>query len=170
MKDAAKSPHRALDLVGQRMLAMQKRHFRKQEGPSGTPWAPLKPQTIARRRKGGAAIYRTKGGKLRSGRRYGMETARAIVHFGGAVPVAGIRGVKILQDTGTLYRSLVYLVDADGYGVEVGTPKFLLYGPTHQYGNSKRNIPARPYCYLNRIEAQQLVNLCKKELLRDLGA
>lgn len=164
LKAAAKRPHVAMDLVGQRMVVMQKRHFRNQEGPDGQAWEPLKLATIARRRAGrGSRSYRTKG------RRIGMGAARAIVHFGGAVPVAGISGVKILQDTGMMYRSLTYAVATDGLSAEAGIPTAVPYGATHQYGDRKRNIPARPFCYLNRQETQQLVNLLKKELLKILN-
>jgi len=161
LKEAGKDTHKALGLVGQRMLAMQKRHFRKQEGPDGTPWEPLRPKTIARRRAGrGSRSYATGSGRI------GMGAARAITHFGGAVPVAGTRGVKILQDTGTMYRSLVYSAGRDD--VEVGIPKFVPYAATHQFGDKSRNIPARPFIYLNKREAQQLVNMFKREVLKDL--
>ena len=166
LKEAGKHPGPAMDLVGQRMLAMQKRHFIKQEWPDGTAWEPLSLKTIAGRRKGGARIYRTRGGKLKTRGGYGMETARALQHFGGAIPVAGIRGVQILRDTGLLYRSLVYEVAMDGTGVVAGAPKMVVYAPTHQYGDRSRNIPARPFIYINATEGKQLLNLFKREVLK----
>ena len=144
LKEAGQNPRTAYDLVGQRMLAMQKRHFKKQEGPGGEKWAQLKPKTIARRRGGRAAT--TPRGRL-------------------GVAGAG-RGVQILRDTGTMYRSLIYSVTNEG--VEAGVPATVPYGRTHQYGDLKRKIPARPFCYINEKEAQQLLNTFKKEVLRVL--
>lgn len=145
LKQAGLNPHNAYDLVGQRMVAQQKRHFIKQEGPTGTAWKELKRETIARRRGGRAAT--TAGGRL------GMAGAG--------------RGVKILRNTGTMYRSITYNVDASG--VEAGTSDIVKdYAATHQHGDPKRNIPARPFIYINKKEALQLLNTFKKEVLRIL--
>ena len=144
LKDAAKNPHNAYDKVGQRMVAMQKRHFIKQEGPDGKPWMPLQPKTIARRRGGRAATTPR--------RRLG---------------VAGMgRGIKILRDTGGMAGSIVYSIDESG--VEAGVPTTIPYASTHQFGDPKRNIPARPFIYINKKEAQQLLNTFKREVLRIL--
>ena len=164
LQAAGKHPGPAMDLVGQRMLAMQKRHFIAQTGPEGKPWAPLKPATVARRRAG----PRSRGYATRRGR-VGMGTARALAHFGGALPVAGISGVQILRDTGMMYRSLVYTVGIDGLSAEAGVPTTIPYGTTHQYGDPKRNIPARPFCYINATEAKQLLNLFSREVLKLLA-
>ena len=169
LKRAAKHPGPAMDLVGQRMLAMQKRHFIKQEGPDGTAWTPLKAETIARRRVDTKRASKTMKGAMTKGGRVGMGAARAIVHFGGAVPVAGIKGVNILRDTGTMYKSLVYTVQTDAMGAEAGIPNLTEdYAPTHQFGDKSRNIPARPFIYINKKEAQQLLNLFSREVLRIL--
>jgi len=144
LKRAAQSPHTAYDLVGQRMIAMQKRHFTKQEGPDGKAWDQLSPKTIARRRGGSAATTPR--------RRLG---------------VAGVgRGVQILRDTGGMYRSMVYSVDNSG--VEAGVPTTIPYAATHQFGDPKRNIPARPFIYINATEAKQLLTTFSKEVLRIL--
>jgi len=169
LKRAAKHPGPAMDLVGQRMLAMQKRHFIRQEGPDGAAWAPLKAETIARRRVSKKGASETMKGAMTKSGRIGMGAARAIVHFGGAVPVAGIKGVNILRDTGTMYKSLVYTVQTDGMAAEAGIPHLTKdYAPTHQYGDKSRNIPARPFIYTNQKEAQQLLNLFEKEILKAL--
>ena len=142
-----KHPGDALDLVGQRMVAMSKRHFKKQEGPEGTPWEPLSPKTIARRRGGRAATTPR--------RRLG---------------VAGVgRGVQILQDTGTMYKSITYSVGINKEFVEAGVANLTKdYAPTHQFGDPSRNIPARPFMYINQKEAQELLNLFKREILKTL--
>jgi len=161
LKEAGKHPGPAMDLVGQRMLAMQKRHFIKQEGPDGQAWAPLKPETVARRRAGPRSrSYATRGGRI------GMGAARALTHFSGALPVAGVRGVQILRDTGMMYKSLVYTVGIGGTNAEVGIPTTVPYGRTHQEGDSSRNIPARPFIYINATEGKQLLNLFKREVLK----
>lgn len=144
LKQAALNPRTAYDLVGQRMVAQQKRHFIKQEGPDGKAWKELKSKTIARRRGGRAAT--TPGGRL---------------------GVAGIgRGVKILQDTGAMRGSIVYSVDESG--VEAGVPTTIPQAATHQFGDPKRNIPARPFIYINKREAQRLLKTFSKEVLRIL--
>jgi len=169
LKRAAKHPGPAMDLVGQRMLAMQKRHFIKEEGPDGEDWAPLKAETIARRRADKKRASETMKGAMTKGGRVGMGAARAIVHFGGAVPVAGIKGVNILRDTGGMFKSLVYTVQIDGMGAEAGISHLTKdYAPTHQYGDASRNIPARPFIYINQKEAKQLLKLFEREILKML--
>lgn len=144
LKRAALSPRNAYDIVGQRMIAMQKRHFIGEKGPDAKPWEPLQPKTIARRRGGRVATTPR--------RRLG---------------VAGIgRGIKILRDTGAMAGSIVYSVDESG--VEVGVPKTIPYGATQQFGDPDRNIPARPFIYINQKEALQLFNLFKREILKAL--
>lgn len=144
LKRAALTPRDAYDIVGQRMVAMQKRHFIKEEGPDGQKWEPLSPKTIARRRGGRAATTPR--------RRLG---------------VAGVgRGIKILRDTGAMAGSIVYSVDDSG--VEAGVPTTIPYGATHQFGDSDRNIPARPFIYINRKEAEALLKLFTREILKAL--
>jgi phage gpG-like protein len=144
LKRAGLKPGNAYDLVGQRMVAMQKRHFSKQEGPEGEPWEPLDPKTIARRRGGRTAS--TKRGKL---------------------GVAGLgRPVQILRDTGTMYKAIIY--KADDKGAEAGVAKTIPYAATHQFGDRKRHIPARPFIYINTKEAKILTNLFARELLKIL--
>ena len=159
-----KHPGNALDLVGQRMVAMSKRHFKKQEGPDGTPWQPLKDETVARRRAGRGVMssYRTKG------RRLGIGAAR-LTRIMGPVTELGLRGVKILQDTGTMYKSITYSVGINKEFVEAGVANLTEdYAPTHQFGDPKRNIPARPFMYINEKEAKQLLDLFKREILKTL--
>lgn len=78
------------------------------------------------------------------------------------VKTLGYRDVEILRDTGVLLNSLSpgqlsgdsyslptgdggeqQVFDLAANGVVVGTN--VLYSATHQYGDSKRNIPARPF-------------------------
>ncbi len=144
LKRAALSPRNAYDLVGQRMVAQQKRHFIKQEGPTGKEWEPLAPETIARRLGGKAA-----------------STPR------GRLGVAGVgRGIRILRDIGTMAGSIVYNVDESG--VEAGVPTTIPYAPTHQFGDPERNIPARPFIYINQKEAEALLKLFTREVLKVL--
>jgi len=167
LKRAALTPYKAYDMVGKRMVAMQKRHFIKEEGPDGEAWTPLKAETIARRRVSKKGASKTMKGAMTKGGRVGMGAARAIVHFGGAVPVAGIKGVHILRDTSTMAKSIVYKVDESG--VEAGTSHAVdEYAPTHQHGDPKRKIPARPFIYINQKEAQALLNLFEREILKAL--
>lgn len=55
VRDLAKAnqnPRREFDLIGRRMLKMQREHFKDKAGPTGTAWPELSPATIEARRKG----------------------------------------------------------------------------------------------------------------------
>jgi len=68
-----------------------------------------------------------------------------------------------------MFKSLVYTVQIDGMGAEAGIPHLTKdYAPTHQYGDASRNIPARPFIYINLKEAKQLLKLFEREILKML--
>lgn len=49
---ANKNPRREFELIGRRMLKMQRQHFKDEAGPDGTTWPELNKATIEARRKG----------------------------------------------------------------------------------------------------------------------
>lgn len=62
---------------------------------------------------------------------------------------------KILQQDSILRDSIT--PDATQDQLEMGTN--LEYGPTHQYGDSSRNIPARPYLGFSDQDLQEAMDL-----------
>ena len=64
----------------------------------------------------------------------------------------GKGGNKILADTGELRRSLHR--EAKRGSVVVGTAKE--YAATHQFGDARRNIPARPFLGINEQDKEEI--------------
>ncbi len=111
-------------------------------GKDGIRWAPLKPSTIARRRKSKADKVVARTLQLGSRRKLRQEE------------LYGQRVVDILRDTGRLLRSFSpgvedrpssaaeQVFDTPSGAVIVGTN--VPYATAHQHGNPARNLPARP--------------------------
>lgn len=137
--------------VGVAMLSQCQQDFvtksRGGTGRDGVKWAPLKPATIAARR-------RSAGDKRQA------KTARDFARISGHkrptnVEVYGGRQVDILRDTTRLFRSLTPGVDDRPSGapdqvfetppgsVIVGSN--VPYAEAHQNGNAAKNLPARPF-------------------------
>ena len=115
---------------------MQKRtvqHFADEEDPEGQAWDPLKPATISARRVGPRA--KKPGGR---------------------------RAIKILQDTGTLRRSITSL--SDNTSAEIGTNVF--YGIFHQEGAPRAHIPVRAFLGVSDGDLGGLHNLAWDYLVR----
>lgn len=118
-----------LSAIGDRQLKFVADNFRKQGLEQ--PWAPLKPATLRRRRKGGA-------------------------------------GAQILQDRGILRGSFVKKVRTNF--VFVGST--LKYAATHEYGDSRRNIPQRkmlPTKSTAQELARSVVEAAFKQITKGLG-
>lgn len=67
-------------------------------------------------------------------------------------------GHRLLEGEGSLLDSLQYAVESDS-AVEIGSN--LIYAATHQMGDDRRNIPARPYLGLSdddEAELEQVVD------------
>lgn len=63
-------------------------------------------------------------------------------------------GHSLLEGEGLLLGSLGYAVALAGDQVEVGSN--MIYAATHQFGDEKRNIPARPFLGLSRDDEAEL--------------
>ncbi len=74
-------------------------------------------------------------------------------------------GEEILVLSTFLRDQLAYQADSDG--LEFGTNR--IYGPTHQFGDPDRNIPARPFLGLSDEDETEILNLAL-EHLRDAAA
>ncbi len=69
---------------------------------------------------------------------------------------------KILTLEGRLRGLLNYQVSQDA--LRVGTP--LIYGATHQFGDPRRNIPARPFLGLSAADRNDLLDILNDYLAR----
>lgn len=69
----------------------------------------------------------------------------------------------------TLYGRLRGLLNvrAGPREVRIGTP--LIYGATHQFGDPRRNLPARPFLGLSSDDETELLDLLHEHLNRALG-
>jgi hypothetical protein len=131
---------------GKRYLTWTKRRFRKNSAGGGE-WPPLK--SISYARALGAPLLRTKTGRMRSK----SQVAKRRKKYGEAA-----KKVKILFDTGTLYKALtiympgnLYKLIFDGIRVGFANAKVHKKGTTtiqkiaeaHQKGNPAKNLPQR---------------------------
>lgn len=71
---------------------------------------------------------------------------------------------KMLFASGHLVASLTHNVIGDGQ-VEVGSN--LIYAATHQFGDPKRKIPARPYLGISDKDGAQLEQICADFISRN---
>lgn len=115
-------------------------------GRDGITWAPLKPATIARRRRS-ASDKRVARQQIAAAKQAGTKRPTILELYGS-------RPVEIGRDTGKLFRSLSPGVEdrpsgAEGQLFEV-LPGTVIVGTTVPYaerfhrGDRKRNVPARP--------------------------
>lgn len=110
-----------MEAVGQVIQSGTQQRFIDQAAPDGTPWAPLSPVTIARRRRGPTATG----------------------------------SIQILRDTGRLMNSISYEATANQVSVFTN----VLYAATHQLGDPRRRIPARPFFGYNAQDQAAIVEI-----------
>lgn len=67
---------------------------------------------------------------------------------------------KILQDKGRLRGSIQPVVESPHRAVIATTG--VIYAATHQFGNKKRNIPARPFMWLSRQSKDTMFDVARK--------
>jgi len=133
--------------VGQILRKEALECFRGQRAPDGTPWRPLSAKTLAARAKG------------RTGRgRSGAARARTVA--------SRMSGARILEDTGRLRGSLVAEPTEDG--VRIGSR--LVYARTHQQGDDRRGIPARPYLGLSSEGRSRIMTALRRHYASGEGA
>ncbi len=66
---------------------------------------------------------------------------------------------KILQDTGRLRASIQPVVESPHRAVIASTG--VIYAATHQYGDKRRNIPARPFMWLSRQSVDTMLKVAR---------
>ncbi len=138
--------------IGEAMLNVTRKRFEDSVAPDGSAWAPLSEATLIGRAR------RASGGHL-TDRRYNKEqrwTKSAAMAYAFAKP---------LIDRGHLMGTLNY--QATAREVRIGTP--LIYGATHQFGDPRRNIPARPFLGLSSSDEQDLLDILNEHLSRAMG-
>lgn len=132
--------------VAQIMKSETLRCFAEERAPSGAKWKPLSDAALRSR-----AYSHTKGARKRLKRIPGNQSAAFKKAMGGA---------RILQDTGRLRASIS--VNHGAGWAEVGTT--IKYAPTHQYGDKRRNIPARPFIGLSQSMRDRIQATTRKWL------
>jgi phage virion morphogenesis protein len=101
--------------IGEELVSRILDSFEREASPYGEKWAPLKPATIL----GRARRFKTKKAKR-----------------------AALANPRILQDTGYLRSSIeIQSVSNDHVTVWSRAP----YAAVHQFGSTRKNIPARPF-------------------------
>jgi len=110
--------------VAQVMEEGTRTHFEEERGPDGQKWKPLADSTLL------AYMRRASPGGLLT--RRGNTRARAI---------KALADKKILRDSG----HLAYEWDTDAGALSARLSTKTKYAATHQFGDEKRNIPARPF-------------------------
>jgi phage gpG-like protein len=176
IKQASAPPNsRILAAVASRMRGMQMKHFKEQKDSAGKAWDPLKPGTLAarkrRRTKARAeakirakerAEEKAKGGKdeKKEKKKTGEKKKKKD-------PVSFVE--KILQDRGRLRTSIVRYSNRDTAITGTNT----IYAATHQFGREGggwqgSDIPAREFIYLNAGEQKELVDFVSNEIIGPL--
>lgn len=158
---------RILSAVASRMRGMQIEHFKEQKDSSGQSWAPLRPGTIAARRR-----RRARESAERKAARAGKEqkqTKRTRTGTKQTKSRTGAMGEKILQDRGKLRASIVRYSDSNVAIVGTNT----IYAATHQFGRPGggwrgSDIPSREFIYLNSAETKVLVEFVSNEIVGPL--
>lgn len=74
---------------------------------------------------------------------------------------------KTLVLYGYLSGLLRYQVGAGGTRLELGTDR--VYGATHQFGDPRRNVPARPYLGLSEDDRGMILEVIQDHYQRALG-
>lgn len=143
---AASDMTAAFDDVGNSLVLSVMRRFDGEHAPDGTPWQPLKPETILRRLGGASRAY-TKKGALRK------PAARKLA------------ALKILHNRGHLRSGIHHRASADG--VEIGSAD--VYARIHQFGgkagrNHAATIPARPFLGLDAADETMIVDTLRRHL------
>jgi len=115
--------------IAQTMDEGVRTHFTDERGPDGQKWAPLADSTLL--------------AHMRRASRGGILTRRGNTR---AKAVKALAQKKILRDSGALGHELVKEVTS--LSAMLGSNK--VYAATHQFGDAKRNIPARPFMGFSR--------------------
>jgi phage gpG-like protein len=130
ISERQKHPKGFQEYAGAKALRETNKHFINEMGPKGR-WEPLKLYTVLGRKGMGSK-------KKREGIRFGFKV------FG---EQGGKGKQKILQDSGRLRASIIWNSLSER-AIEIFA--LVKYAATHQYGDSDRNIPARPFLWFPR--------------------
>ena len=123
-------------------------HFVEEGGPGGARWKPLAGSTLL------AYMRRSTGGK-------GLLTKR------GNTRTAAVRALaqkKILLDSGRLEHDIGRAFDSMSAMLTTVQP----YAATHQFGDEKRGIPARPFFGFSEAIKAGIIDAVTKHLDGDL--
>lgn len=136
--DSVRRPNPLMRAIGYVMRTQTLRHFDAQRDGKGKRWPELAPATLLGRRDVAKAWGKTKGAR---------DKQKAGDKFR-----AALRGVKPLQDTGTLKRTIHSVAEATS--VDIGSS--LHYSDYQQSGAPRAHIPARQYLYVDASDAVRI--------------
>ncbi|RMG51176.1 MAG: phage virion morphogenesis protein, partial [Gammaproteobacteria bacterium] len=134
--------------IGEYLDLATRERFDREQAPDGTPWEPLSDATLRRKMLKG----------VKRGRKRRRLTARDGSTRAGAIQ--RLAQASILVESGALRDTLRYRASADS--LEFGTDR--KYGATHQFGDEKRNIPARPFLGLSDADRAEIVAALERHL------
>ena len=140
----------ALMEIGEYLDLATRQRFDRERAPDGTRWAPLSDATL--RRKMLKGIKRGRGRKRRR-----LTTRSGNTKIGA---IEALARASILVETGALRDTLRYRITATS--VKFGTDR--KYGATHQFGDPKRNIPARPFIGLSDDDREAILDILRAHL------
>ena len=145
--------------------------FRNERDPEGNPWKPLRLNTILGRyakgrSKKGSSFDQQEVLRLKRRGWKNSQIERTFKLQKGTVSKLAREGskkttrgrTKILQDTGTLKRSIS--MRHNNSEAVVGTN--IKYAKVHNFGYKKRNIPARPFMGLSRKQREKYREIIRK--------
>lgn len=73
---------------------------------------------------------------------------------------------KVLMLSGNLRDLLRYQIEAGGAEMRLGTDR--VYGASHQFGDAKRNLPARPFLGLSDDDKIMMLDVIGRQLKKAL--
>lgn len=135
--------------IGEYLLISHRERFDKEQAPDGNKWEPLSDATL--RRKMLKGVRRAKGKKRKS-----LTTSRGTK----AGAINALARSKTLVESGDLRDLLRYATTKQS--LQFGTDR--IYGATHQFGDPKRNIPAREFIGLSEADEKEILAILSRHL------
>lgn len=138
--------------IGEYLLISTRERFDREQAPDGTPWEPLAESTLQRKMLKG--VQRGKGKKRKR-----LTTRKGTLKTGA---ISAALNSKILVESGNLRDLMRYQIGQDG--LKFGSDR--IYAATHQFGDEKRDIPARPFLGLSEEDRQEILDILADHLKR----
>lgn len=106
----------------------------------------------------GSGMFSSDSGQFGGGSEKWLPSHRAIRQSG-----------MTLVDTGTLWKSIQVIVEKFGNKINIELRSNLSYASTHQFGNNKLRIKARPYLVVQEEDIQKIKELFVDFIVKLIG-